>query len=161
MEVVDFLIQQHREVEALMDKALESESAADRLRYFKQAANHLAVHVESEEHILFPAVKAHKTEDILLESLEEHLSLKRLVADLNELSADDTTFEPKLKVLKEQTEHHHEEEEDDLFPKIRNLLSETERRRLAEAMQQLQDRLKDAGSPRHAMAEETDQASKL
>jgi len=58
--------------------------------------------------------------------VEEHLSLKRLVADLLDLSPTDRRFEPKLHVLKEQLEHHHHEEEDHLFPKVRKLLSQDE-----------------------------------
>lgn len=161
MEVVDFLVHQHRELENLLEKAVEAKKPADRLRYFKQAADHLSVHIESEEHILFPAVKARPTKDILMETLEEHLSLKRLVADLNELPPEDETFEPKLKVLKEQTEHHHEEEEEDLFPKVKKLLPEDENHQLAAQMKTLQDKLRHDGNPREKLAEETDEAAKI
>ncbi len=161
MEVVDFLVQQHREAEDLMAKALDTDNPAERLQYYKRAADHLAAHIASEEQILFPAVNAHRTEDILLESLEEHLSLKRLVADLNGLRPDDATFEPKLKVLREQAAHHHEEEEDDLFPKIRHLLPEADRHALAEAMLQLQRDMVQEGAPRAPLTDETDEAARL
>uniref|UniRef100_UPI000B0BBD29 hemerythrin domain-containing protein n=1 Tax=Aeromonas sp. EERV15 TaxID=1833892 RepID=UPI000B0BBD29 len=61
----------------------------------------------------------------LLEGLEEHLSLKRVLADLVEMSSDDEKYETKLHVLKEQVEHHHEEEEEHLFPKVRKLFDES------------------------------------
>ncbi|HLL24214.1 MAG TPA: hemerythrin domain-containing protein [Kofleriaceae bacterium] len=60
---------------------------------------------------------------MLLESLEEHLSLKRVLADLLAIAPEDAKFEPKLHVLAEQAEHHHEEEEEHLFPKVKKLLS--------------------------------------
>ena len=64
------------------------------------------------------------------ESLEEHLSLKRILADVLSLRTSDEHFAPKVQVLKEQAEHHHEEEEEEkLFPKVKNLLNaETDKR---------------------------------
>jgi hypothetical protein len=78
----------------------------DRAALLAEVGDHLTVHIASEEEIFYPAVHAARTEDILLESLEEHLSLKRLLADLMALAPAAPTFEPKFKVLKEQTEHH-------------------------------------------------------
>ena len=65
---------------------------------------------------------------LVLESLEEHLSMKRLLADLLALSPADETFQPKCKVLQEQARHHHKEEEEHLFPKVRQLLDAASRR---------------------------------
>jgi hypothetical protein len=36
---------------------------------------------------IYPAVKAKRTEDILLEALEEHLGIKRVIADARELTS--------------------------------------------------------------------------
>lgn len=160
-EVVTYLTRQHREVEDLLKQALDCTDAARRRHLFAEAADHLTVHIESEEHILFPAVKAANTTDILLESLEEHLSLKRLLVDLMALDPDATTFEPKLKVLKEQTEHHHEEEEEDLFPKLERALAQAERERLAAEMDVMQQRLARQDAPRKVVANETAAAATL
>jgi len=119
------------------------------------------VHLASEEEVFFPAVRAHRTEDILLESLEEHLSLKRLLADLLVLAPDDATWEAKFKVLAEQSEHHHEEEEEHLFPKVLTLIDPAERSALGEEMVALQQRLQQQGAPREAVAEQTDRAAPL
>ena len=67
--------------------------------------------------MFYPAVHADRNEDVLLESLEEHLGLKRLVADLLALPGDDVTFPPKLHVLRELAEHHHGDEERNCFPR--------------------------------------------
>ena len=123
MDAVQYLVKQHREMEKALADVLETTDCAERQRLFEIAADHLTMHISSEEEVFYPAVKARRTEDILLESLEEHLSLKRLLADLNDLETTDQTFEPKFKVLKEQTEHHHKEEEEHLFPKVLKLLS--------------------------------------
>lgn len=161
MEAVSYLTRQHRELEDLLGKAVECQDPARRRELFARAADHLAVHLESEEQVLYPAVKNSNTQDILLESLEEHLSLKRLMTDLMELEPTEQTYEPKLKVLKEQSEHHHGEEEDDLFPKIEKLLSLEQRTELAKEMDALQQRMNAQKAPRENVIGETDAAAPL
>ena len=161
MDAIDFLTRQHRELEARMKSALAAPDDAQRLALLAEIGDHLAVHLASEEDVFYPAVRARRTEDILLESLEEHLSLKRLLADLLELAPSAQTFEPKLKVLKEQAEHHHKEEEEHLFPQVMGLLDEAERRALGGQMAALQQRMRRAGDPRDGVAAQTDEAAPL
>lgn len=161
MNAIDLLTQQHRTLENQMEKLKETGTQAWDAELFAQMADHLTVHMASEEQVFYPAVKARRTEDILLESLEEHLSLKRLLADLLELDPGEPTFEPKFKVLHEQAEHHHKEEEDDLFPKVRTLLDEAALNRLGDEMCALQQGLRREGEPREAVPEQTGKAAAL
>jgi len=114
MDAVNFLKGHHRELEAQFEELKEAKVI--NRKTFNQMADALAAHISVEEEIFYPAVKAKRTEDILLESLEEHLSLKRVLADLVGLRADAEKFSAKLHVLAEQAIHHHEEEEENLFP---------------------------------------------
>src|SRR5687768_6211842 len=134
MDAVDLLLQQHQQMERLLAKTLEVEEPAERKRRFTEIADQLTLHITSEEEVFYPAVKASRTEDILLESLEEHLSLKRLLADLLPLDVAAPTFEPKFKVLMEQAEHHHDEEEKHLFPKVSKLIDAAQREALGMEM---------------------------
>lgn len=161
MDAVELLIDQHRALEARMKRVMDSTSDTERATLLAEVGDHLTVHIASEEEIFYPAVHAARTEDILLESLEEHLSLKRLLADLLQLSPSEQTFEPKFKVLKEQTEHHHKEEEEHLFPKVNKLMSASERSALGEQMASLQIRLRESGSPRNAVSDQTEKAAPL
>jgi hemerythrin superfamily protein len=161
MNAVDLLVSQHRRIEASLKQVLDAEGSEARSRCFAEVGDLLTVHIASEEELFYPAVRARRTEGILLESLEEHLSLKRLLSDLLELSPDEQTFVPKFKVLKEQSEHHHEEEEEHLFPKVGALLDEAELEALGAQMAALQGRLQRAGEPREAVAEQTEKAAPL
>jgi hemerythrin superfamily protein len=161
MDAIDLLRRQHREMEHAMSELLDIEDAVEKKARFSELADQLTVHIASEEQVFYPAVKAARTEDILLESLEEHLSLKRFLADLIDLDAASQTFDAKFKVLKEQTEHHHEEEEEHLFPKSRKLLSPERLDALGEEMLNLQTRLDRQGEPREAVVEQTDAAPPL
>jgi hemerythrin superfamily protein len=161
MNAVDLLVSQHRRLEASLKEVLEASGDAERAARFAAVGDLLTVHIASEEELFYPAVRARRTEGILLESLEEHLSLKRLLSDLLALSPGEQTFEPKFKVLKEQSEHHHEEEEENLFPKVRQLLDGAELDALGAQMAGLQQRLQQQGEPREAVTEQTEKAAPL
>lgn len=139
MNAIEFLTRHHRELEEHLDTLKDSESV-DRALFLK-TADSLAAHITVEEELFYPAVKAERTEDILLESLEEHLSLKRVLADLIELDPEDAKFGPKLHVLAEQAEHHHKEEEEHLFPKVKKLLDAGRLQGLGERMAQRMEEL--------------------
>lgn len=109
-----------------MERALKVDHPEDRAAALERIADDLGKHIASEEQVFYPAVRARRTEDILLQSLEEHLSLKRLLADLLELEPTAETWQPKLKVLDEQTRHHQKEEEEHLFPNEKKILPEDE-----------------------------------
>lgn len=160
IDAVQYLTKQHRSLEELMDQ-MEDAEEKEKKALFASVADQLTIHIASEERIFYPAVKASRTEDILLESLEEHLSLKRLLADLLEIDPSEKTFEPKFKVLKEQTEHHHKEEEEHLFPKVQKLMDAVRRQELGEEMQALQAELSRQGDPRESVTKETGSAAPL
>lgn len=161
INAIDLLEGQHREVEELFTKLEKARGGEAKRRVFTELADKLAVHATIEERHFYPAVKAKRTEDILLESLEEHLGIKRVLADLLAVEPDDETFEAKAKVLKEQVEHHVEEEEDDLFPKVKKLLDEETLIALAQQMTATQEELIAEGSPRNAVPSETDHPASL
>ena len=161
MDAIDLLVRQHREMEDAMKQVLDAKDDSRVRALFATVGDHLTMHITSEEEIFYPAVRAKGTEDTLLESLEEHLSLKRLLADLLALAPADQTFEPKFKVLKEQTEHHHKEEEEHLFPKVKKLLDDAQRDALGNEMLALQRKLERKGEPRERVVNETEEAAKL
>jgi hemerythrin superfamily protein len=161
LNAVDMLKSQHREVEGLFAKLQKADRGERKQKLVAQIADKLAVHATIEEQEFYPAVKAKRTEDILLESLEEHLGIKRVLADLIDLAATDETFDAKAKVLQEQVEHHVGEEEDDLFPKVKKIFDEETLIAIAQKMSQLQEELLAKGSPRLAVPAQTDEAAPL
>ena len=161
VNAVDMLESQHREVEDLFAKLEKADRGDRKQKLFTQIADKLAVHASIEEEAFYPAVKAKRTEDILLESLEEHLGIKRVLADLIDLDASDETFDAKAKVLQEQVEHHVGEEEDDLFPKVKKIFDEETLMAIAQQMALLQEELLAKGNPRLAVPAQTDEAAPL
>jgi len=161
MNAVKMLKQQHREVDALF-KRFESEKPGEpRKRVFEEIADALAVHASIEERHFYPGVKQKQTEEILYESVEEHLEIKRAIADLLSLDDDDETFEAKVKVLQEDVEHHVEEEETILFPKVEKLVDAETLEAIGLEMEETQEELLSEGNPREAVPGETEVAAPL
>src|SRR3954451_11303262 len=157
MSAIDLLESQHREVEKLFQKIEKTSKGEEKIRLFEEIADKLAIHATIEEHHFYPAVKEKRTEDILLESLQEHLAVKRVLADLLENDVEDETFDAQLKVLNETVSHHVEEEEDDLFPKVRKILSKDQLEAVGQAMSLEQSELEEKGAPHEAIPRQTEQ----
>jgi len=158
-DVLDLLTAQHQELDALFEQ-LES-GTGDRHAVFIVLADMLAAHLTVEEKVFFPAIMAKETNDLLQESVEEHLAIKRVLADLITMKLDDDSFKAKLKVLEEQCSHHeHNEEEDELFPKVRDAFTADERAAIGnELLVMFQDLMQ--AHPMQSVPAETSAAAEL
>jgi hemerythrin superfamily protein len=154
MSAIDMLEAQHREVEKLF-AAFEEASPREKQHLFLQIADKLAVHTTIEERHFYPACKSYETEDLLAESVEEHLSVKRLLSDLLEEDVDEETLTAKMKVIQEQVQAHVEEEEHELFPQVKKLLDATTLEALEQEMTATQEELLEEGQPRDHIPGET------
>jgi len=161
MNATEMLKRQHRQVEKLFAQLDGEKSADGRRKTFERIADALAIHATIEERHFYPAVNAEQTEDILLESVEEHLEIKRVIADLLALETVDETYEAKVKVLQEDVEHHVEEEETVLFPKVEKLFDEETLETLGAQMDQTAAELMTSGNPRDAVPGEVAEAAPL
>ena len=113
---------QHRAVE----KLFKSVDKGD-LSVVPDICAALEEHARIEEEVFYPAVRAEVPDELsdILEAAEEHLIVKRLVAELSEMSPDDETYAAKATVLAESVRHHVREEEDEMFPAVRTALGRT------------------------------------
>lgn len=128
IDALELLIEQHDKVDDLIGQLEDDDlEPTKKAAVFRELADNLAAHASMEEKLFYPAVRAKQTQEILLESAEEHLAIKRVLADLLETRLDDERFDAKLAVLKEEVEHHaREEEEDILFPQVRKFFDKEE-----------------------------------
>ena len=160
MNAIELLKTQHQEVKKLFKK-IEKAEGDEKLDLFEQLADDLAVHATIEEKHFYPATRSARTEELLQEAVEEHLSVKRIIADLLEMSPDDAQFDAKVTVLEEQVEHHVEEEETELFPKVQKMLKAEELEDLGVVMEDMAEELKAGGAPRQQVPAETGSAAPL
>ena len=141
MDAITLLKEDHRTVEQLFKRF---EQAGDRAHVQKRQIvdriiEELSVHAAIEEQVFYPVARTTvpDTEDIALESLEEHHVVKWLLAELVDMDPAQERFDAKVTVLIENVRHHVEEEESEFFPMVRKELG---RNQLAD----LGDRLADA-----------------
>jgi len=161
LDAVDLLKAQHRAVDRLF-REVKSAKGPSKGTSFRELADLLAMHATIEEWIFYPGVRTAETEDLLAESREEHLAIKRLLADMLDEDVAGETFDAKLSVLEEQVHHHAiEEEEAKLFPIVRVAIDDDYRAALAGEMIALMVEAQEKGAPRNAIPSETDEAAPL
>lgn len=160
MDAIELLKNQHDEVKSLFHQYEETDDGRSKRAIFIRIADNLAAHATIEEKIFYPAAYVGELEDLLEEAVEEHLSAKRIIADLLDMSVGDDNFDAKVKVLKEQIEHHVEEEEGEMFKKVKKVLDQGKREELGSRMETMFSELM-SESPRHTVPNETGEAAPL
>jgi hemerythrin-like domain-containing protein len=118
MKATTLLKKQHQEVKGLFQKINKTEDPHVRGDLVAQIIEKLTVHSTIEEEIFYPAVRSlggQKSEDTILEALEEHHVVKLVLKELPASDPEDEHFSAKITVLSELVEHHADEEEDEMF----------------------------------------------
>ena len=87
------------------------------------------------------------TEDIALESLEEHHIVKWVLSELDQMAPEDERFDAKVTVLIENVRHHVKEEEDEFFPMVRDELGRNALDDLGDAMAEAKEDGADPPAP--------------
>jgi len=141
MEATKLLMRQHREIDRLFERfeAAGDDASETREQVRQKLSDALAVHAAVEEKIFYPATKDARTEDLLHEALEEHLAVKRIVADL-------------LLVR---------DEEKELLPVVRKMFERDELEQLGEEMENLANELLQQGDLRQQVTGPTDEPAHI
>lgn len=136
MNAVELLKADHDVVRKLFQDVKESDDSKHP-PIFKKIKAELDAHAHIEETIFYPKLKEEGDKelvDIVLEGIEEHRQMKMFLKQLADLSDDSEQFEPKLKVLMEDTDHHVKEEEDEMFPMVKKQFESDVLNRLGDKM---------------------------
>jgi hemerythrin superfamily protein len=139
MDVLKLLKDDHDEVKSVFKK-IEQAQDAEANRLWERLRSMLTVHEELEETLFYPRLKQEKTtEDLILESYQEHHVMDVLIGEISQFEPSDEQWHPKVKVLQENTEHHIEEEEGSLFPKVRKIWDTARREEIGRDMAQMKN----------------------
>jgi hemerythrin superfamily protein len=131
MDAIVLLKDDHKKVAALFRHFEKADQPDDRRKIADSIIDELTVHAAIEEEAFYPRARSevNDTDDIVLESEEEHHVMEVLIEEARNMDPEDEHFTAKMTVLKEVVEHHVEEEEQEFFPKVRKALG---RKRLQE-----------------------------
>ncbi|MFE6613503.1 hemerythrin domain-containing protein [Amycolatopsis sp. NPDC057786] len=131
-DVVDLIMQDHREVERLFGELERHPEKRPLLVPVLSAL--LTAHSRAEEAEVYPAAKGEADEaDEVAHGQKEHAEAERLLVKLNGTEPESEEFDKVLSDLVEAVTHHVKEEESTVLPKMRRELDETRRRELGKA----------------------------
>jgi hemerythrin superfamily protein len=140
MDVLTFLKHDHDQAKDVFKK-LEDAKGAEAQKLWDQLRDLLTLHEQLEETHFYPRLKEEPAaEDLILEGYQEHHVMDVLIEEITRCKPSDEEWQPKIKVLQENTEHHIEEEEGQLFPKVRKIWDKARREEIGELMQQMKQR---------------------
>jgi len=159
INALDLLTEQHAELDQLF-KLIESQRGNRRAAVIELASK-LAAHTTIEEKLFYPCIMAEETSQLLLESLEEHLAIKRGLADMLTVEVDAAELDGKVSRLRERVLHHaHEQEEGKLFPAVRTMMTANELAVLGNELIVMFEHLM-AAEPRKLVPDQTIEAASL
>ncbi len=133
-DVVDFLLQQHQQIKALLGDVLHN-TGEDRQRHFDAARELLARHETAEEMIVRPLTrKAPDGRTVADGRMAEENEAKKVLADLEKRDVNSPEFEQQFTAFRQSVIDHAAAEEREEFPLLR---ANTD----AEALTKARDRL--------------------
>jgi hemerythrin superfamily protein len=140
MDAITMLKADHKAVEQLFKRYEKAGDSAyvEKRQIVDRIIEALSKHAAVEEQLFYPVSRATvpDTDDVVLESLEEHHVVKWLLSELEGMPADHERFDAKVTVLIENVRHHVEEEESMLFDLLREHVKGTELDALGEQLEQ-------------------------
>ena len=111
-DAIALLKADHRQVEEWFSQFDKSNSKSKKQQLAASICEALTVHTTIEEEIFYPAfLEATEDKDLHHEAVVEHDGAKKLIAQIQKMSASDDYFDAKVTVLSEMIKHHVKEEE--------------------------------------------------
>jgi hemerythrin superfamily protein len=135
MNLYEMLHKDHervREIFAQLERTTESDDSR-RENLFTSLYRELDVHSQAEEKFLYSRLKGEdETRELVLESLDEHKEVKKLLDELESMDKGSAEWTSRLRACREAVDHHVQEEENELLPRARKTLDEEEAAGIAE-----------------------------
>ena len=156
-DAIDLLRRQHREIDQLLGSLIAARAPSDKDRLLAEVGDLLAVHMAIEERIFYPGltpdVNDGENRTFVVLAVEDHFSVKRLLAELLQLDVDAGPFDATADRLREHLRAHNDAEER-LFPRIRRRLPRARLRRLEYEMRVLEFQIRTDAEPRRLLVED-------
>jgi iron-sulfur cluster repair protein YtfE (RIC family) len=142
MNLYEMLHQDHEKVRGLFAQleAIGDEDDVRREQIFLTLYHELDLHSQAEEKFFYSQLKNEdETRELILESLDEHKGVKKLLDELEAMDKATPEWASKLATLQENVEHHVQEEEGELFPRARKVLHDDEAAGIADDIESFKE----------------------
>ena len=122
-DAIALLIYEHELVKAKFGAfaKLGDKAFASKKKLVDEICFALTNHTTLEEELFYPTVRREiaSMDALVDEAIVEHGAAKELITQIQAMSAEDSLFDAKVKVLSEQIDHHVAEEEQQMFPEVK------------------------------------------
>ncbi|MDP2341005.1 MAG: hemerythrin domain-containing protein [Deltaproteobacteria bacterium] len=116
MNIYEVLHEEHVQILGLLERAGRATSKGERRSLLDLLIDELSAHTIAEQEILYRQLNdARAARATLLEAIEEHLTIARLMAELVVIDVEHERCDWQIKVLTNSLAHHVAEEECELF----------------------------------------------
>jgi hemerythrin superfamily protein len=137
-DVIDLILQDHREIERLFDQLDRHPARRPLLVPILSAL--LIAHDRAEEEEIYPVAREAGGTDEITRSQKEHLRAEDLLVKLELADAEDSAFDTVLTELADMVTAHFREEERQVLPAMRERLGEGQMEALAKAFLSSRDK---------------------
>ncbi|SHN75027.1 hemerythrin domain-containing protein [Cryptosporangium aurantiacum] len=132
-DVVELLLDQHKQIKALFAEVKAADGDAKRTA-FRQLVRLLAVHEAAEEQVVHPAARDAAGDAVIKARLHEEHDAKRVLSDLHDLGTEAADFDTRFAALERAVLQHATREEQEEFPALRRTIDPARLRRMAGAV---------------------------
>lgn len=126
MDVIDLLIQQHREVDALFLAFRNAQDDTSRKELCIQLAEALMLHTTIEERWVYPAAIRVVGDEKIEKSEEDHAEMKKLLGEIFRMRDDMNAVKMKVDALEKVVKRHITDEERNVLPAVNKSVTEKE-----------------------------------
>ncbi|MCP3063266.1 hemerythrin domain-containing protein [Myxococcus sp. K38C18041901] len=126
MDVIDLLIQQHREVDALFLAFRNASDDTSRKELCIQLAEALMLHSTIEERWVYPKATRVVGDEKIQHAEEEHQEMTKLLGDIVRLRDDMNAVKAKVDALEKVVKRHVADEEKNILPQVAKNVTEKE-----------------------------------
>ncbi|WP_426748539.1 hemerythrin domain-containing protein [Myxococcus faecalis] len=126
MDVIDLLIQQHREVDALFLAFRNASDDTSRKELCLQLAEALMLHSTIEERWVYPKATRVVGDEKIQHAEEEHQEMTKLLGDIVRMRDDMNAVKLKVDALEKVVKRHVADEEKNILPQVAKNVTEKE-----------------------------------
>jgi len=138
-DVTTIIENDHREVEGLFAQYFVAANPQAKDQVVDQIRLALAPHAAAEEILVYPAVRGAVGDgkEQADHAIDEHQEIKRLLSEVDKMSADDPQRDERVRQLQQAVDHHVQEEESTVLPSLRAGLDDQRREQMGDLFQKM------------------------
>ncbi|CAM3058508.1 hemerythrin domain-containing protein [Vibrio mytili] len=131
--IFDVLKESHEKQRLLLDALMEtSGDSPAREEFYHNLKSELEQHAAAEERFFYaPLIESDKTIDLTRHGIAEHHQIDKVIAKLDETDMSSPAWLNEMKTLRHKVLHHLEEEEQRFFQLAGKVMSDKQKRQLA------------------------------